>query len=143
MKIEKTCKTLAFVGAAVVSLLAAGADVWRAELLIPEPQPVRTRFGGRVGAKFDALVRERCLSENAKGRFYEETVNAFRTHYDDLAKPGNGYWQGEYWGKNMLALIAGAWKLSLQTPDGKVETKVSDLATAADDGGYDAFSVWF
>lgn len=108
MKIEKTCKTLAFVGAAVVSLLAAGADVWRAELLIPEPQPVRTRFGGRVGAKFDALVRERCLSEDAKGRFYEETVNAFRTHYDDLAKPGNGYWQGEYWGKNMLALIAGA-----------------------------------
>jgi hypothetical protein len=40
--------------------------------------------------------------------------------------------------------VWGAWKLILTTPCGKrVETKVSDYATAADDDGYTAFSVWF
>ena len=65
-------------------------------------------FGGRVGEKFDALVRARCTGEAANGHIYEETVNAFRTHYDDLSTPGRGYWQGEYWGKFTLSQIAGA-----------------------------------
>lgn len=69
---------------------------------------VNVRFGGFVGAKFDALVKERCQSSDAMGKFYEETLNAFRTHYDDTICRDHGFWQNEYWGKNTLGLIAGA-----------------------------------
>lgn len=69
---------------------------------------VNVRFGGFVGAKFDALVKERCQSSDAMGKFYEETLNAFRTHYDDTICSDHGFWQNEYWGKNTLGLIAGA-----------------------------------
>lgn len=65
-------------------------------------------FGGRIGEKFDALIGARCTGEAANGPIYEEAVNAFRTHYDDLGNPGRGYWQGEYWGKFTLSQIAGA-----------------------------------
>ena len=53
--------------------------------------------------KLERFVEERVLSERAKGEYYDEAANAFRTHYDD-----NGSWQGEYWGKTMLGAAATA-----------------------------------
>ena len=53
--------------------------------------------------KLERFVQERVLSERAKGEYYDEAVNAFRTHYDD-----NGSWQGEYWGKTVLGAVATA-----------------------------------
>ena len=71
-------------------------------------------LGGPVRAKMDALSAERVFGADARGRIYEEAVNAFRTHYDDTRTPeqetgknawfkGRGLWQGEYWGKTMLS----------------------------------------
>ena len=66
-----------------------------------------------VRSKLDPFLAHRCDSAEAKGKFYEETVNAFRTHLDDVhgcfdawITPDHGLWQGEYWGKNLLAQIA-------------------------------------
>ena len=53
--------------------------------------------------KLERFVQERVLSWRAKGEYYDEAVNAFRTHYDD-----NGSWQGEYWGKTVLGAVATA-----------------------------------
>ena len=62
------------------------------------------------GEKAVGLFRSRLLSERARGEIFDETVNAFRTHYDDVHPPANGklngYWQGEYWGKAMLSHCA-------------------------------------
>ena len=70
-------------------------------------------LGGPVREKMDVFCAERVFGAEAKGRIYEETVDAFRTHYDDTRTPeqdaankwmiGKGLWQGEYWGKTMLS----------------------------------------
>lgn len=66
-----------------------------------------------VWSKLGPYLAHRCDSVEAKGLFYDETVNAFRTHVDDVhgcfdawITPDHGLWQGEYWGKNMLAQMA-------------------------------------
>jgi len=59
------------------------------------------------GEKAAHLFFERLLSERARSEIFDETVNAFRTHYDDVHPRVDGklygYWQGEYWGKAMLS----------------------------------------
>jgi len=69
--------------------------------------------GSFVWEKLGPYLAHRCDSAEAKGLFYDETVNAFRTHVDDVhgcfdawITPDHGLWQGEYWGKNLLAQIA-------------------------------------
>lgn len=70
------------------------------------------RLRGAVGEKADRLFESRLLSAKARGDVFEETVNAFRTRYDDThedppgARRRSGYWQGEYWGKAMLSHCA-------------------------------------
>jgi len=67
---------------------------------------------GAVGEKMATLFKERLSGSDARGKIYEETVRAFRTHYDDRHKTygwnadktvTEGLWQGEYWGKTMLS----------------------------------------
>lgn len=71
-------------------------------------------LGGLPGRKLDALLAERAFSPFARGACYEETVNAFRTHYDDVHPPyewhaaDSGTWQGEYWGKTTIGLVGAA-----------------------------------
>ena len=69
------------------------------------------RLAGAVGEAADRCIAERTGSDWARGDMYEECVNAFRTHWDDLGVKGKGGawggWQNEYWGKTMLC-FAGA-----------------------------------
>ncbi len=74
-----------------------------------------TRLEGRQARKLEKVFKERLCSSEAKGRIYDETVNAFVTNYDDSDAPGKdpwmkgrGLWQGEYWGKTMLSASAAA-----------------------------------
>ena len=68
--------------------------------------PLRdVRLFGTIGEAMHRCIRERCLSDWARGEMYEEAVNAFRTHWDDTE--GRAGWQNEYWGKTMLC-FAGA-----------------------------------
>ena len=63
---------------------------------------------GPVGEAEAACLRARVLSDWARGPMYEEAVRAFRTHWDDDPRGGQGWgWQNEYWGKTMLC-VAGA-----------------------------------
>lgn len=88
----------------------------------PEWLTQRPGFFGPIGRKVDTFLSERIFSGEAKGRIYDETVNAFRTHYDDdfesplrtdWTKGRKGLWQGEYWGKTMLsAAVVAEWKES-------------------------------
>ena len=70
------------------------------------------RLQGAVGEKADKLFKARLYSPKGRGDIHEETVNAFKTRFDDLHSdpPGtehhSGYWQGEYWGKGMLSHLA-------------------------------------
>ena len=56
------------------------------------------------------LFDARLLSDRARGEIFEEALNAFRTHFDDVHPQGKagrmGWWQGEYWGKGMLSHCA-------------------------------------
>ena len=62
----------------------------------------RVAFKGFVGRKVATLLDGRVLSRYAREDVMDEAVRAFETHYDDMHKPGNGYWQGEFWGKTLL-----------------------------------------
>ena len=62
----------------------------------------RVEFKGFVGRKAATLLEGRVFSRYAREDVMDEAVRAFETHYDDTHKPGNGYWQGEFWGKTML-----------------------------------------
>ena len=90
-----------------------------------ELHPVRiedVKLGGVAGEYADQCIRMRAYSDWAKGDMYEECVNAFRTHWDDMW----GAWQGEYWGKTMLC-FAGA---VAYTGDEKLKTWVLDRTHA-------------
>ena len=72
------------------------------------------RLQGYQAKKLERMLDARVRGFDAKGRIYDEAVNAFRTNYDDSDAPGKepwmkglGLWQGEYWGKTMLS-AAGA-----------------------------------
>ena len=70
--------------------------------------PGDARLLGPVGTAADACLRARALSDWAQGPMYDEAENAFRTHWDDDPRGGQGWgWQNEYWGKTMLC-FAGA-----------------------------------
>lgn len=93
-------------------------------------------FRGKVRAKMDTFLAERVFGPEAKGRIYEEAVNAFRTHYDDVRTPeqdavegwtaGKGLWQGEYWGKSMLAAAA----VAEHAGDAELKTWLKEKALA-------------
>ena len=87
----------------VMGVLAVALGAWG--------DGIKVTLEGAVGRKMDALCLKRAYGSEAKGRIYDEAVNAFRTHYDDTRKAGvgeawtqgKGLWQGEYWGKTMLS----------------------------------------
>lgn len=67
------------------------------------------RLTGFVGEKVDRFLAKRVYSDYARNVMFPEAERAFETHFDDdPSHPGAGYWQGEYWGKEMLGLIEGA-----------------------------------
>jgi len=107
-----------------------------------EPALKDVKLGGAAGAKMARLFEERIFGAEAKGKIYDETVKAFRTHWDDChpdvewMRKEMGLWQGEYWGKTMLSAAvvcdyardaelktwlkdrAGAFVREFQQPDG-------------------------
>ena len=84
--------------------LAAGAgDLQRA------PTAAEARLDGAIGAKADRFLKERVFSDYARTTMFAEAERAFDTKFDDdPSHPNAGYWQGEYWGKQMLGLVEGA-----------------------------------
>ena len=70
------------------------------------------RLEGGAGRKAESVFTRRLRDDRARGEVYDEAVNAFRTHYDDVHPhvtdwtKGLGLWQGEYWGKCMLSHVA-------------------------------------
>ena len=84
-------------------LVASAADLNRS------PRLSETRLKGFVGAKADRFLARRIYSDYARNVMFKEAEHAFDTRFDDdPSHPGAGYWQGEYWGKEMLGLIEGA-----------------------------------
>lgn len=76
---------------------------------------------GSLVPKMEALFFERVTGGDARGPIYEEAENAFSTHADD-----RGLWQGEYWGKTMLAASA----VCELTWDDKLRQDLHDKAVA-------------
>jgi hypothetical protein len=91
--------------AAIVMTAVAVAGV-EARDVYCYPKAGAVQLRGRAGQAADACIRTRADSDWARGPMYEETVNAFRTHWDDL-KSKSG-WQNEYWGKTMLCFAGAA-----------------------------------
>lgn len=93
-----------------VLLIASAALAWTMVDAAPlAPAQVATPLEnvtllGTAGRKMDALFAARALGARARGKFFNEAVNAFRTQWDDTHAPGKGDWQGEYWGKTMLGM---------------------------------------
>jgi hypothetical protein len=93
--------------------------------------PVRKSFAAYVMKGPLLLAKTAHLGDTENEIFNFSTVNGLgaKATLEPIA-PKGGVW--------------GAWKLTLTLPSGgRIETKVSDYASAADDGGYTAFSVWF
>ncbi len=124
------------------------------------------RLLGPAGEAADACLRARAFSDWARGPMYDEAVNAFRTHWDDDPRGGEGWgWQNEYWGKTMLCFAGAieytrdpalaAWALDrahafvreFQKPNGYLSTYANeDLLRRNPDGGvprdHACFNVW-
>ena len=128
--------------------------------------PGDARLLGPAGAAADACLRARALSDWAQGAMVDEAENAFRTHWDDDPRGGQGWgWQNEYWGKTMLCFAGAAsysrdpalaaWALdkahafvrAFQRPNGYLSTYASeDLLRRNPDGpdprDHACFNVW-
>lgn len=62
-----------------------------------------TRIEGYLGQKVDRFLDRRVFSGYARNVMFAEAEKAFDTCFDDdPSHPGAGFWQGEYWGKEML-----------------------------------------
>ena len=86
-----------------ISCVAAAMDVCES------PRLSDVRLTGFVGDKIDRFLSRRVFSDFARQEMFAEAERAFDTHFDDdPSHPGAGYWQGEYWGKEMLGLVEGA-----------------------------------
>ena len=73
------------------------------------PELRNVRLVGYLGRKIDRFLSKRVYSDYAREVMFAEAEKAFETRFDDdPSHPGAGYWQGEYWGKEMLGLIEGA-----------------------------------
>ena len=128
--------------------------------------PGDARLLGPVGTAADACLRARALSDWAQGPMYDEAENAFRTHWDDDPRGGQGWgWQNEYWGKTMLCFAGAAsysrdpalaaWALdkahafvrAFQRPNGYLSTYASEDLLRRNPDGPDprdnaCFNVW-
>ncbi|MDO5320213.1 MAG: glycoside hydrolase family 127 protein [bacterium] len=106
---------------ASLSLFAAACGAGDA---FQSPGLSAVRLTGQAGTSADACIRTRAYSNWARGKMYEECVNAFRTHYDDQG--GASWWQNEYWGKTMLC-FAGA---AMYTQDASLKTWIREKTHA-------------
>lgn len=96
----------------VIGLLLAFAAA--CDVVAGDASADRMRLGGRVGAKAEELFESRLLGWRGRTDYFEETLRAFETHYDDRhpktadfhSDRPDGFWQGEYWGKTMLSYCA-------------------------------------
>ena len=128
--------------------------------------PGDARLLGPAGAAADACLRARALSDWAQGPMYDEAENAFRTHWDDDPRGGQGWgWQNEYWGKTMLCFAGAAsyrrdpalaaWALdrahafirAFQKPNGYLSTYANEDLLRRNPDGPDprdnaCFNVW-
>ena len=128
--------------------------------------PGDARLLGPVGTAADACLRARALSDWARGPMYDEAENAFRTHWDDDPRGGQGWgWQNEYWGKTMLCFAGAAsyrrdpalaaWALdkahafvrAFQRPNGYLSTYANEDLLRRNPDGPDprdnaCFNVW-
>lgn len=124
------------------------------------PQSGDTRLEGRIGAAVERCLSARVYSDWAHGAMYDEAVNSFRTHADDVDKACG--WQNEYWGKTMLctagaiaythdkALAARALKKvhafvdEFQKPNGYLSTYAKEdfLGGATNGYGMWCFNIW-
>ena len=67
------------------------------------PELKNTRVQGPIGAKFDAFMHERCLSDFARRVVVREAREAFAHPDDDVYQAPVGMWKGEFWGKLMIS----------------------------------------
>lgn len=64
------------------------------------------RFSGYLGSRIDTVASGRLTNREVRERVYPEVEEAFRVRVDDTLQPGVGKWQGEFWGKWVLGLVA-------------------------------------
>jgi len=64
------------------------------------------RFSGYLGSRIDTVASGRLTDPLVRERVYPEVEEAFRERIDDQLQPGVGKWQGEFWGKWVLGLVA-------------------------------------
>ncbi len=104
----------------LIGLLPLALLVARADEFAPHPCPVTNavadvltplplgtaRLGGPIGEVLDRVVAARITSAFARDAILAEAEEAFRRRVDDRMRPGQGQWQGEFWGKWMLSALA-------------------------------------
>ena len=64
------------------------------------------RFSGYAGEIIDRFSERRLLNADSWETIYNEAADAFDARVDDQLVPGQGLWQGEFWGKQVLSAIA-------------------------------------
>ncbi len=114
----------------------------------------RVRLGGAVGEELDKVLAARVLSEKAAHVILPEALEAFRNRVDDRLRPGQGLWQGEFWGKWMLGAVAaqrytgdpGLREVIAGSVNDLIATQRADgyIGTYADSGfvGEKSWNVW-
>ncbi|NOY79550.1 MAG: hypothetical protein GXP31_00965 [Kiritimatiellaeota bacterium] len=114
----------------------------------------RVRLEGSVGEELDKVLAARILSEKAAHAILPEALAAFRDRVDDRIRPGQGLWQGEFWGKWVLGAVGaqrytgdpGLREVIARSVDDLIATQRADgyIGTYADSGfvGEKTWNVW-
>lgn len=123
------------------------------------PLPGDVWIEGRVGEAMNRILDARILSDAARNSVLAEAEEAFRRRVDDRLVPGQGLWQGEFWGKWMLSAVAAqrhtgnaqlratlastvAAILATRRPDGYIGTYHDSAFVRSPDGKKNNWNVW-
>ncbi|MCL2641335.1 MAG: glycoside hydrolase family 127 protein, partial [Phycisphaerales bacterium] len=98
--------------------------------------PGNWKFGGYLGDRIDTIAANRILKEEAWNKLYPQTEEAFRRRDDDTRYPNKGKWQGEFWGKYILSVIAACRYYNSEELKRRVSEAVKGLLSTQDENGY-------
>ena len=92
-----------FLAVAAVAVCAAALPQNAVKDVLDTPALKNTRVQGKIGAKLEKFMYERCRSDFARSVVVREAREAFAYPDDDVYNAPLGMWKGEFWGKLMIS----------------------------------------
>ena len=94
---------LSILAVAAITVCSAALPQNSVKDVLDTPALKNTRVQGKIGAKLEKFMYERCRSDFARSVVVREAREAFAYPDDDVYNAPLGMWKGEFWGKLMIS----------------------------------------